>query len=216
MFASHHPVERFHQQLLLPPEEIGQFPPHGVEVLGVGKPAFHRQGLAKFPELQIEAVLVGQEVFKSAGTCFGQGLGNEFRQALGVVGVADTVIPYLVPCRRKGVGKSAHGGEKGHDLLDVVPGVVGFLAHFCHEVADIRAHLRKPGVPGVELVTEDEAERFHREGPVSNRVGWSQRRRKRPSASYRAAWASGLKVRSRGSLPTPLLYIQLPQLLCTS
>ena len=105
----------------------------------------------------------GQSLHALEARCaaFGRHLREVGGEGLAVVGVADLQVAHPVAGGLQRGGKGAHRSEDRQHLLRVVAHVVGLAAHLHHQVEHVGARDVEPGMGGVELVAEDEAEGGH-------------------------------------------------------
>jgi hypothetical protein len=83
------------------------------------------------------------------------------RDRLTVGGVVDREITHAMTGRLQPTGEIAHGDEDRQDLLRVVEDVIRLLADFHQHVEHVRIAGRKPGMSGVELVAQQQAQHGH-------------------------------------------------------
>ena len=105
--------------------------------------------------------LVGLHALEARRAALGRHLRQVGGEGLAVFGVADLQVAHAVPCGLQRVGKGTHRGKDRQHLLRVMAHVVGLAAHLHQQVEHVGARGVEPGMGGVELVAEDEAEGGH-------------------------------------------------------
>ena len=164
MLAAHVPVEVLHQPLLAACEEPRRFVSLGEEVLGVD--LLHVQSLGPAvlrPPFQglVQAPFIRALIDHGVGLMVVDEGVEVGRDALAVAGVVDGDVAHAVALGAQVSREGPHRGEDGKHLLGVVKHVRGFLPDLHEHVNDVRVDLLKPAVGGVELITQDQAQRGH-------------------------------------------------------
>jgi hypothetical protein len=156
---AHHPVEAFHQVLLLACEERAEFIAGGEEMLGIGH--FHRCPVQcrMVLELLVQAVFVGQLIAPGWWRRCCARIQPRLSGIDCVLRLSSSVrYSTRCPLASQLLREATHGPEEAEHLLHMVPGVVGLLAHFHQHVQGVCVTLRVPGVCGVELIAQDQAD----------------------------------------------------------
>jgi hypothetical protein len=73
-----------------------------------------------------------------------------------IFGVCDGNVMHLVALRLEVPGKGSHSRKYAQDLLRMVKHIIRLLPHLHQRVNHIRLRLLKPGMKGIELVTQNE------------------------------------------------------------
>ena len=152
-------VEVLHEPLLAAFEHLGHFGAGGVEVFAAD--SLHSKGLLCTPgaQLLVQPPFVGLLVLQRLRAVVGHEGGQVVGDGLAVAGVVNRHVAHAVPGFAQVAGQITHGGKDGQDFLRVVQHVVRLLPHF-HEHVDHTVVLRgKPGMLGVELVAQQQAQR---------------------------------------------------------
>ncbi len=118
----------------------------------------------KCPQLLIEAPLIGKLVRKAFTALFGHHHPHIGLQTLGVAPFVQREVHHTVPFRLPGSCEGPHGREKSQHLLDVVGRIIRLLPHLRHQVDRVIGHRFKPRMGRVQLVAQDETQRFHAAG----------------------------------------------------
>ena len=109
----------------------------------------------------VQAVFIRCLPLEAGGTGFGDESFEIAGQTLAVIGIIDGDVVHAVAVRTQSARQFAHACEDGQNLLRVVQHVVGFLADFHQHVQHIRIDAVEPGMQGVELVTQQQADGVH-------------------------------------------------------
>ena len=158
--AAHVAVEELHARHL-GREALREFGTLGQEVLAADHRMRQGQRLRGFVQQALHPPLVGLHALEARCAAFGRHLRQVGGEGLAVVGVADLQVAHPVAGGLQRGGKGAHRSEDRQHLLRVVAHVVGLAAHLHHQVEHVGARDVEPGMGGVELVAEDEAEGGH-------------------------------------------------------
>ena len=167
-------VEVFQQPLPAALEDLsGRIAP-GIEVLAVHHPAGDWLTARPVRQLGIQSPLVrGLALQGGGGVVVDQGL-KIGGQGLTVGRVVDGDIAHPVAGGLELAGEIAHGSEDGQHLLGVMAHIVRFLADLHQDMDRRRVGDVEPGMAGVELVTQDQAQ--DRSAP-RHRLRWGARGR---------------------------------------
>ena len=160
MAAAHVAVEELHARHLggEAPCQLGAI---GEEVLAVHHRMRQAELLRGFVQHPLHPPFVGLHALEARRAALGRHQREVGGEGLAVAGVADLQVAHAMPGRFQRGGERAHGGEDRQHLLRMVAHVVGLAAYLHQHVLHVGARGAEPGVGGVQLVAEDQAEDGH-------------------------------------------------------
>ena len=158
-------------------EDFGGFDAGGVKVLGIDFCGGNRQSGTELFELQVQPALIGGLIFEGYCVERNEEVVKVVGEGVAVFRVVDSDVNDGVPGFAQGLGESSHCGENTQNFLGVVEDVIGFLTDLHHHVDHLLPEDLEPRVLGVELVPENQANRWAEGGAEAHGDGWSRKAR---------------------------------------
>ncbi len=112
-------------------------------------------------QLPVQPPFVGQLILETRRAMLSDQRIEIIGQALPVVRIVDDEIDEPVARCAQVIGKSAHRGKDGDDLLRMVQDIIRLLPHLHHHIDNRRIDRVEPRMIGIQLIAKDQTDVSH-------------------------------------------------------